>query len=70
MLAPRFAGPCQSPVFLGSGLAAFAAHLAWQIIRIDIDDPDSCLRMFRANRDAGALIASADEAMYREKSGV
>jgi 4-hydroxybenzoate polyprenyltransferase len=41
------------------GLAAFAAHLAWQIIRIDIDDPDSCLRMFRANRDAGLILFAA-----------
>jgi 4-hydroxybenzoate polyprenyltransferase len=38
------------------GLAAFAAHLAWQIVRIDIDDPDSCLTMFRANRDAGLIL--------------
>ncbi len=38
------------------GLAAFAAHLAWQIVRIDIDDQDSCLRMFRANRDAGLIL--------------
>ena len=41
------------------GLAAFAAHLAWQIVRIDIDDPDSCLRMFRANRDAGLILFAA-----------
>ena len=38
------------------GLVAFAAHLAWQIARIEIDDPDSCLRMFRANRDAGLIL--------------
>src|SRR4051812_24589091 len=38
------------------GLAAFAAHLIWQIVRIDIDDPDSCLRMFRSNRDAGLIL--------------
>src|ERR1041384_1118845 len=37
------------------GLVAFAAHLAWQIARIDIDDPESCLRMFRLNRDAGQI---------------
>jgi 4-hydroxybenzoate polyprenyltransferase len=41
------------------GLAAFAAHLAWQIIGIDIDDPDSCLRMFRSNRDAGLILFAA-----------
>ena len=38
------------------GLAAFAAHLAWQIARIEIGNPDSCLRMFRANRDAGLIL--------------
>jgi 4-hydroxybenzoate polyprenyltransferase len=41
------------------GLAAFAAHLAWQIARIEIDDPESCLRMFRANRDAGLILFAA-----------
>jgi 4-hydroxybenzoate polyprenyltransferase len=40
----------------GLGLLAFATHLVWQIARIDIDDPDSCLRMFRANRDAGLIL--------------
>src|SRR3954464_9125801 len=38
------------------GLLIFAAHLAWQIVRIDIDDPESCLRMFRSNRDAGLIL--------------
>jgi 4-hydroxybenzoate polyprenyltransferase len=41
------------------GLAAFAAHLAWQIARIDIGDPDSCLRLFRSNRDAGLILFAA-----------
>jgi 4-hydroxybenzoate polyprenyltransferase len=41
------------------GLVAFAAHLAWQIVRIDIDDPDSCLRIFRSNRDAGLILFMA-----------
>jgi 4-hydroxybenzoate polyprenyltransferase len=41
------------------GLAAFAAHLAWQIARIDIASPDSCLAMFRANRDAGLILFAA-----------
>jgi 4-hydroxybenzoate polyprenyltransferase len=41
------------------GLAVFAIHLAWQILRIEIDDPDSCLRMFRANRDAGLILFAA-----------
>jgi 4-hydroxybenzoate polyprenyltransferase len=38
------------------GLAGFAAHLAWQIARIDITSPDSCLTMFRSNRDAGLIL--------------
>jgi 4-hydroxybenzoate polyprenyltransferase len=38
------------------GLAAFAGHLAWQILRLDIDDPDQCLRLFKSNRDAGLIL--------------
>src|SRR5437879_9536112 len=37
------------------GLMAFAAHLAWQIRRLDISDPALCLRVFKSNRDAGLL---------------
>ena len=38
------------------GLAAFAAHLAWQVWRLDIDDPDLCLRIFKSDRDAGLIL--------------
>jgi 4-hydroxybenzoate polyprenyltransferase len=38
------------------GLAAFAAHLAWQVARIDIGDSRLCLRIFKSNRDAGLLL--------------
>jgi 4-hydroxybenzoate polyprenyltransferase len=38
------------------GLAAFAAHLAWQIARLDIRDPTLCLALFKSNRDAGLLL--------------
>lgn len=38
------------------GLAAFAAHLAWQIARIEIGDSRLCLRLFKSNRDAGLLL--------------
>lgn len=41
------------------GLAAFAAHLAWQIVRLDIDDPAHCLMLFRSNRDAGLILFAA-----------
>ena len=38
------------------GLAAFAAHLIWQIWRLEISDPALCLRIFKSNRDAGLLL--------------
>ena len=38
------------------GLAAFAAHLAWQVVRLDIGDPALCLRLFQSNRDAGLIL--------------
>jgi 4-hydroxybenzoate polyprenyltransferase len=41
------------------GLLAFAAHLAWQVRRIDIDDPALCLVLFKSNRDAGLILFAA-----------
>jgi 4-hydroxybenzoate polyprenyltransferase len=41
------------------GLAAFAAHLAWQVKSLDIDDPAHCLMLFRSNRDAGLILFGA-----------
>ena len=41
------------------GLAAFAAHLAWQVTRLDVDDPAHCLKLFKANRDAGLILFGA-----------
>lgn len=38
------------------GLAAFAAHLAWQVATLDANNPAYCLMLFRANRDAGLLL--------------
>lgn len=38
------------------GVAAFAAHCAWQVARLDIDDPALCLKLFKSNREAGALL--------------
>lgn len=36
-----------------------AGLLAWQIRRLDIDDPALCLRLFQRNRETGLLIALA-----------
>jgi 4-hydroxybenzoate polyprenyltransferase len=41
------------------GLCAFAAHLIWQIVRLDISDPDNCLAVFKSDRDAGLLLFAA-----------
>jgi 4-hydroxybenzoate polyprenyltransferase len=41
------------------GLLAFAAHLGWQIARLDIADPDRCLALFKSNRDAGLILFAA-----------
>jgi 4-hydroxybenzoate polyprenyltransferase len=46
------------PVF-ALGLAAFAAHLAWQVTRIDIDNPGLCLMLFKSNREAGLILFAA-----------
>ena len=40
------------------GVWGFGMHLMWQLKRLDINDGDTCFRLFRSNRDAG-LIASA-----------
>jgi 4-hydroxybenzoate polyprenyltransferase len=41
------------------GLIAFAAHLAWQVARLDISDPAHCLRLFKSNRDAALMLFAA-----------
>ena len=38
------------------GLLAFALHLAWQITRLDVEDPFNCLEVFKSNRDAGLIL--------------
>ena len=46
------------PVFL-IGMLAFAAHLAWQVARLDINDPAHCLKVFKSNRDAALILFAA-----------
>ncbi len=40
------------------GLAAFAAHLVHQIVRLDIKNSPLCLKLFKSNRDAGLLLTA------------
>jgi 4-hydroxybenzoate polyprenyltransferase len=53
------------PAYLA--LVAGALHLAWQVKAVDIDDPDNCLRVFRANNAFGWIIFAglAGEALFR-----
>ena len=41
------------------GIVAFSAHLAWQVSRLDIDDPAHCLVLFKSNRNAGLILFAA-----------
>ena len=43
-------------IFFAAGLVGFAAHLAWQVKTLKIDDPALCLRLFKSNRDAGLIL--------------
>ena len=38
------------------GVAAFAAHLGWQVHKVRLDDKRGAWLLFRANRDAGILL--------------
>lgn len=42
-----------------AGLALAGAHLAWQIVRVDIDRPADCLATFKSNRDFGLIVLAA-----------
>jgi 4-hydroxybenzoate polyprenyltransferase len=41
------------------GIIGFAAHLAWQVNRLEIDDAAHCLKLFKSNRDAGLILFAA-----------
>src|SRR6476661_2915748 len=43
-------------VVFAIGLLAFAGHLAWQVVQLDINDPDRCLALFKSDRDAGLIL--------------
>jgi len=40
-------------------MLAAGGHFLWQVRALNIADPEGCLKLFRSNRDAGALIAVA-----------
>ncbi|WP_081536043.1 4-hydroxybenzoate octaprenyltransferase [Rhodovulum sp. P5] len=37
------------------GVVLFGIHMMWQLLRLDSDDGDTCLMLFRSNRDAGLI---------------
>ena len=47
-------GAVRWPAWLG--LILFAAHLAWQINRLELGNSALCLKVFKSNRDAGLLL--------------
>ena len=48
--------PLQLALALG-GVWGFGWHMAWQLVRLDTNDPARCLMLFRSNRDAGLIAA-------------
>jgi 4-hydroxybenzoate polyprenyltransferase len=46
-------------IVFATALLVAAAHLFWQVRTLDIERPLLCLKLFKANRDSGALIAAA-----------
>ncbi|MBY6202613.1 4-hydroxybenzoate octaprenyltransferase [Maritalea mobilis] len=50
-------GNVLSLVIALAGVWAMGWHMAWQLQRLKIDDGETCLMLFRSNRDAGLLPA-------------
>ena len=46
-----------APFYLG--VSAAAAHLAWQVRDVDLDDRDDCARKFKSNGTYGGLVFAA-----------
>lgn len=42
-----------------AGLSCGAAHLAWQVVTVDLNSRADCLRKFKANSDFGAIVFAA-----------
>lgn len=43
------------PGFVLAGTLAFGLHLVWQVARLEVGNPERCLKLFRENRDAGLI---------------
>jgi 4-hydroxybenzoate polyprenyltransferase len=56
-LAAGFADHAGWP--FGFLMLVVGGHLLWQVHLLDTESPERCLKMFRANRDTGAMIAVA-----------
>ena len=63
VVALLFAGLAGAFAGLGFGFwlvfFGYAGHLVWQVSRLDTEDPDICLKLFRSNRDAGLILLAA-----------
>ena len=55
ILAHAGAGRPAAFVVALAGVWAMGLHLGWQMRVLDLNDPASCLKVFRANRDAGLI---------------
>ena len=56
--AALIAGGVADRVVAQVGVLGFALHLAWQIARLDPDNPARALALFRANRDSGLILSA------------
>ena len=45
------------PLLALTGVWVFGWHMTWQMRQLNTEDPTSCLVVFRANRDAGLILA-------------
>lgn len=52
-LAPN--QPLLATLLACAGVLAMGWHLSWQLVQLDIDDPDKCMRLFRSNKNAGLI---------------
>lgn len=50
-------GSVLSMIVAIGGAWAMGWHMTWQLSRLDIDNPENCMMLFRSNRDAGLLAA-------------